>query len=155
MKVFFCFHGSKGISLIDLVITSAIVSIVAMLAVSAYASHRLRANRLNGQACLLNLARQQEAYFSRKNRYVTDLKILGYRQSKAAECPNTDLYRLTSELPDADNCPLSRCYRLRAMPQGAQIPDGALYLSYDSSQADTGQRLRKERGKPGSGIPWP
>lgn len=144
----------KGVSLIELVIATAIVGIVAATIVPTYSAYRVRAQRLNAQSCLFNLARQQELYFVRYGRYVTDLKSLGYNTSSSATCANADLYRLTSSALDTPDCPLTRCYQLSAIPLGAQEKDGALYLTYDASTKDSSQRFTKERGHPRSGTPW-
>lgn len=144
----------KGFSLIELVIATAIVSIVATLIIPMYSAYRMRVQRFHGQSCLLNLAQQQEAYFVRHGQYVTDLKRLGYDRSDAATCVDTDQYRLTATLLDAAACPSGHCYQLSAIPREEQTGDGALYLSYDGSKADTSQRLKKERGHPGSGRTW-
>ena len=154
MKVFAATSSIKGVSLIELVIVTAIVGIVVATIVPTYSAYRMRAQRLNAQSCLLDLARQQELYFVRYGRYVTDLKSLGYNASSSAICSNTDLYRITSSAIDSADCPLSRCYQLSAIPIGAQEKDGSLYLTYDASKIDSSQRFTKERGHPKSGIPW-
>jgi type IV pilus assembly protein PilE len=146
--------SAKGMSLIELVMVTAIIGIIAAAIIPTYSAYRVRVQRLNAQSCLLNLARQQELYFVRYGRYVTDLRSLGYNASGAASCANADLYRLTASAVEAAACPLTRCYQLSAIPLGTQEKDGALYLTYDAAKTDSSQRLAKERGHPRSGRPW-
>ncbi len=154
MKTCVGLQPAKGISLIELLVTMAIASITAAIIVPEYSAYRLRAQRLNAQSCLIELARKQEAYFVRHHHYVIDLRSLGYDAENAASCGSAHQYRLTATLVDATTCPLNRCYRLSAIPSGAQAADGALYLTHDASQTDANNRLKKERGNPGSGKPW-
>ncbi len=154
MKTFAFDPDGKGISLIELVIATAIVSIVATMIIPMYSAYRMRAQRFHGQSCLLNLAQQQEAYFARHGQYVTDLTRLGYGASRAAICAGSDQYHLTATLLDAAVCPSGHCYQLSAIPRGEQVEDGTLYLTYDASKTDASQRLKKERGEPGSGRTW-
>lgn len=145
----------KGITLIELIITSLIISIVAGATISHYTAYRLRAERGNGQACLLELANLQETYFARHNTYSNDLRKLGYKTEKDASCMQTQQYLVSAEEVDTSTCPLSRCYRLNAIPQGKQAADGSLHLSYDASQTDPNLRLKKERGGQSvSGKSW-
>lgn len=144
----------SGVTLIELIIAALIGSIIATITISSYSSYRLRAERVSGEVCLAELARLQESYFSRNNTYSTDLKALGYNAAEAASCAHTQQYLLSASLVDATTCPLNRCYRLVAIPQETQTADGALYLTYDSSQTDPSLRMKKERGTLGSGEPW-
>ncbi len=143
-----------GVSLIELIIATSIVAIAAAMIIPAYSTYRMRTQRLNAESCLLNLARQQENYFVRHGRYVTDLKILGYNASHAATCTGTDQYQVTAIIPDSKDCTPDRCYQLSAVPLGTQAGDDTLYLRYDASKSDASQRFKKERGNPGSGKTW-
>ncbi|MES2491535.1 MAG: type IV pilin protein [Pseudomonadota bacterium] len=143
-----------GLSLIELIIAALIASITAAIAIPSYSNYRLRAERSNGAACMINLARLQEAYFVRHNSYTVDLKALGYNATAAASCAHTSQYLLSAFVVDEKNCPLSRCYRLKASPQGAQVSDGDLHLIYNSAEPDPNLRTKKERSELGSGIPW-
>lgn len=146
--------GAKGVSLIELVIVTAMISIIAVFVVPAYSNYRTRAHRLNGESCLLELVRHQDSYFARHNQYATDLKALGYEASSAAGCAATDRYRLTLAPADSGQCPPTHCYRASAIAQGDQKEDGALHLRYDASQADPDRRMKRERGVPRSDRPW-
>lgn len=147
--------SAKGISLIEMIIAMAIIAIITATIIPAYFSHHARVHRSNAEACLLDLMRLQEAYFTRHHRYSDDLKVLGYNASSDADCPGTEQYRLSAALIDSEDCSSNRCYRLIAIPVGRQAGSEALYLSYDITKANPGQRLRKELGSPGSGKPWP
>lgn len=144
----------QGFSLIELVIAVLIVAILARIAMPIYTSARLRSERGNGESCLTDLAQKQETYYTRNNAYASDLTALGYDASSSATCNSTTKYKVTASVVDASTCPLTRCYRLSAVPQSSQVRDGTLYLSYDSSKSDPNSRLVKELGTVGSGQPW-
>jgi type IV pilus assembly protein PilE len=65
--------GSRGYGLLDLVVAVAIVGLLAGIAVPAYRSQVLRANRTEARAALLALAAAEEKYYLRCNTYASAL----------------------------------------------------------------------------------
>lgn len=77
MKLASTTNRSLGFSLIELMITVAIVGILAAVAYPTYTSFVLSSNRSEGQRELLNLANLQEETFIDRRSYTTDMTALG------------------------------------------------------------------------------
>ncbi len=81
-----------GVSLMELLITVAIVGIIASIAIPSYRQHIMRSNRADATAALLNIAGQQEKFFLQNNAY-TD--VLGDGGLGMDTHSNNGLYKLT------------------------------------------------------------
>jgi len=64
--------GERGFTLLELMIAVAILAVLSTLAMPAYRSYRLRANRAEARGALLSLAAAQEKYYLTCNAYVAD-----------------------------------------------------------------------------------
>lgn len=71
------FKYGAGFSLIELMITIAIVGILASVAYPSYTQYVKRAARAEAMATLLDAANKQEQYFVDNRVYTTDLSLLG------------------------------------------------------------------------------
>lgn len=69
---------ARGFTLIELMITVAIVAILAAVALPSYQSYVMRSKRADAKNALLDLASREERYFSINNAYTTDPVALGY-----------------------------------------------------------------------------
>ena len=67
----------RGFTLIELMITVAIVGILSMIAYPAYQSQVVKGNRAEGKSAVLKTAQALERYFTVNNTYVTSLTTLG------------------------------------------------------------------------------
>lgn len=63
-------HPMRGFTLIELMITVAIVGILASVAYPSYRSSVLKGKRAEGRAALLDLAQQQERYMTQNGSYL-------------------------------------------------------------------------------------
>jgi type IV pilus assembly protein PilE len=115
-------HQSVGFTLIELMVTVAIVSILATIAVTSYSSQVLKSRRTEAKSALLDLAGREERLFSTKNVYSIDEVFLGYA---TVSTPMTNMnfgngyYQLTAVTPT------STSYTLTATPVGPQANDTA------------------------------
>lgn len=132
--------AQRGYTLKELVIVVLIVSILSAIAVRSFRKSTLKSNRQNGVACLIELQKRMEDYYTRNagttvsggTGYPT-LSQIGY--PSPSNCPvaegNTTLYTLALTLPNTavSNCAV--CYLLTATGVGRQAKDGVLLLSVD------------------------
>ncbi|MGQ7845565.1 type IV pilin protein [Granulosicoccus sp. 3-233] len=70
------FHA--GFTLIEVMITVAIIGIIAAIAVPSYSSYMIDARRTDAIAFLSEVAGEQQRYFTENNQYAADMKELGY-----------------------------------------------------------------------------
>lgn len=67
-------HGRKrGFTLIELVITIAIVAILAAIAIPSYQNSMFRARRADGREMLQRVASAEERFYTNRNVYTADL----------------------------------------------------------------------------------
>ena len=67
-----------GVTLLELLVTVAIVGILGAIAYPSYTNYVMRTNRVVGKSLLLQVADRQEQFFADNKRYTTDLTQLGY-----------------------------------------------------------------------------
>ncbi len=70
--------GSSGFTLIELMVTVAIVAILATIASAAYTSQVQKSRRTDARSALLDLAGREEKLFSTTNAYSAAPSDLGY-----------------------------------------------------------------------------
>jgi type IV pilus assembly protein PilE len=114
-------HRSFGFSLLELMVTVAVISILATIAVTSYSSQIQKSRRTEAKSALLDLAGREERLFSTTSAYSSDEFVLGYA---AASTPMTNMpfgngyYQLTAVSAGAT-------YTLTATAVGSQANDTA------------------------------
>jgi type IV pilus assembly protein PilE len=89
-----------GVTLLELLVTVAIVGILGAIAYPSYTNYVMRTNRVVGKSLLLQVADRQEQFFADNKRYTTDLTQLGYNANgfmvddQSAYVPDADANRL-------------------------------------------------------------
>ncbi len=73
--------SSLGVTLIELLITIAIIGILAAVAFPSYTDYVVRSNRSEGQRELIRIANLQEQYYSDRRNYTSVLTQLGLNAS--------------------------------------------------------------------------
>ncbi len=66
---------SSGVTLIELMVVVAIVSVLAAIAIPSYRSYLLRSHRAEAKAALLNLAAAQEKFYLQNNTYAANAAL--------------------------------------------------------------------------------
>jgi type IV pilus assembly protein PilE len=102
----------KGFTLIELVIVVAILGILVAIAVPQYNQYRLRSNRAEARATLVEAAQTAERFFVRNNTYVG----AAGGDNIPAQSPHS-LYAITF------NAPTATTFTITATPQGGQAGD--------------------------------
>lgn len=130
---------NRGFTLIELMITVAIVAILASIAYPSYTRHVMKAHRGTGQSKLLEIMQAQERYFTIHSTYTTALKTdLGYEKDPV---PSDGDWYTVAATPCSKTTPLSQCVLLTATPQNSQTSDttcGNLTLSSRGEKAISG-----------------
>jgi len=65
----------KGFSLVELMVTVAVVATIAAVAIPSYRQYVMRASRADATAALLRLASNQERFYLQNNTYASDAEM--------------------------------------------------------------------------------
>ena len=109
-----------GFTLIELMITVAIIGILSAIAYPSYESYVRKSRRVDAKNALLDLASRQERYFSVNNKYSTTAADLGY-SSFPYNVPSSgggSLYQLSVASTDS-----GKTWTATAKALGAQAKD--------------------------------
>lgn len=69
---------SAGFTLMELMITVAIIGILAAVAIPSYQRYVLRANRVDASTEIMRLAAAQEKYYLQNNTYANEVQLAGF-----------------------------------------------------------------------------
>ena len=110
---------AKGVTLIELMVTVAIIGIIASIAIPSFQAQIKHARRGDGMSQLLQLQMQQESYRLENDSYATSAQL---------SLPMNDYYTFTSSVVSATT------YTLRATAKASQTEDSpCTILALDQS----------------------
>ena len=119
----------SGFTLIELMITVAILAIIAAVAIPAYTQYVDRGKRAEARTALLDIAARQERYYSNNRQYADQLSKLGMSGTKS----ENGYYTLSVTLPPGSN---NQDFDATATPAG-WTDDKCGDLSIDETGAKT------------------
>ena len=90
---------TSGFTLIEILITVAILAIVAAVAIPSYSSYVDRGKRAEARTALLDIAARQERYYSNNRQYADQLSKLRMSGTKS----ENGYYTLSVTLPSGSN----------------------------------------------------
>jgi type IV pilus assembly protein PilE len=114
-------NGTRGFTLIELVMVIAIVGILMAIAIPSYNNSTTKARRADGQTALMDVMVRQERFYTENNTYSTNLAAL-----PAQAASPEGYYTITAA---ACGTGIDSCVILTATPGTAQTSDGALTLN--------------------------
>lgn len=123
--------GSKGFTLIEVMIVVAIISIIAAIAMPSYQNSVRKSRRSDGMALINQIMQAQERYFVNNMTYTTDLTDLGF-SSASGVASAEEHYKVTAT---ACGGGIDQCVNLKATGQKDQSEDGDLELNSQGKRA--------------------
>ncbi|MDM7457027.1 MAG: type IV pilin protein [Tepidimonas sp.] len=118
---------NRGFTLIELMITVAVIAILAAIAYPSYEAYVLRTYRTAARSCLIELAQWMERHYSSHMSYVSAVL-------PSTACRSDLATRYTFSL---DGAPTSTTFRLKAVPVGTQARDSCGELTIDQRDQRT------------------
>ena len=117
---------SGGFTLIEIMVTVAILAIIATVAIPSYQRQSLKSKRADGIAMLMDAAAKQERYaIDPPNLYTANMALLGYTSPFASV---QGYYQISAVLGAG-----SLSYTLTAKPQPGQDADECKSLTLDNT----------------------
>ena len=118
-----------GFTLIELMITVAIVGILAAIAYPSYHQYVLKGRRAEGRAALMALLQQQERYYTQYGKYYLDGSGPNPFKGHSGDNKGDSAYLLTNA-QCADDLTAADCVLIEASPTHNDDPDvGKLTIS--------------------------
>ena len=123
-------NQEHGFTLIELMIVVAVIAILAAIAMPSYNSYKIRANRVEVQTELMQLAQRLQSYKAMNHSY-RNATLAGIGGSSTFPQNSQSLYNISLAI-DASN----QAYTLSALPisTGAQKGNGGLSLDQTGRQ---------------------
>lgn len=112
----------KGFTLIEILVVVAILGILASIALPAYQNSVLRSGRAEAKSELIQVASEQERYFSNFNTYINDALPLNTPTVADRDRTTQNALYIISVAACAGGA-LTNCFIATATPQGAQTGD--------------------------------
>jgi type IV pilus assembly protein PilE len=97
------YRHMRGVTLLELMIVTVIIGIMASIAYPNYRQFVARAKRNEAKAALLQIAQNQERFYLQNNTYTTDLTQLGFPVACPLYLTDTESYSICVTIADAND----------------------------------------------------
>lgn len=125
--------AETGFTLVELLMVVAIVGLLLAVALPSYQDSVLAGGRAEGQSLLMEVAADQERFYSINGNYSTNAAPLA-DPPQATRTSESDLYQVS--VAACTGGTIADCFVATATPQGSQTDDSCTSLTLDH----TGQR---------------
>ena len=123
---------SAGFTLVELIVTIAILGILTSIAIPAYTSYVQKGNRPAAKTALLEMASRQESYYALNNTYASQATTLGYSaNSFTVPGNNQNYYTVTVASASSGTVP---GYTLQATPVASSVQASDACVIYQLDQ---------------------
>ncbi len=131
---------STGVTLVELITAVLIVGILTTMVLPSYQETTLRSGRAEGRTALMQVASEQERFFSNNNNYSTDAQPLANPPVETRDSI-TALWQVTVEACDTGT--IANCFIATATAQGNQLKDSCdtITLSNTGLRGATGDTV--------------
>lgn len=117
-------------TLVELLITVAIIGVIAAVALPSFRDSSMRANRSEAQTALLEAASDQERFYSANSSYSTDALPLA-NPAQAIKTSRDGHYQIS--IAACDTGTIANCFVATATPQGGQAGDTCTTLTLSNT----------------------
>ena len=125
---------ARGFTLIEMMITVAIIGILVAVAFPAYNQSVVKSRRSDAKTALLDLAQREERYLSTANQYTTSAPLLGYGTSATLPVSvmsgSASYYQLAVTVPTS----APTTFSATATPTGVQATKDTQCATYGLTQ---------------------
>jgi type IV pilus assembly protein PilE len=120
-------HRERGMTLVEILIVTVIIAVLAAVALPSYWNQVQKSRRSEAKSTLTQLSTLQQQFRTEQNRYTTDLTILGFPNAGWNDTEN-GYYEFSVNAATA-GCPIATCFTLQVRPKagGPQEDDPWTY----------------------------